>query len=121
MWEQPADIALFEKEGKDEFEDPTTCTTALVVNETGDDLVEWSEGNHIAKKLAKLRRLRSEAAALALAPAVFHVSREITNTERARPQKGQQGEPCQCCVSPGLAFGSSQSKGAPKQERRQCT
>ena len=87
MWETAADIALKLKDLEDEFADPATCTMALVEFEVGDDVVEWSGGNRIAKKLKDLRRLRSEASKLALAPACFHITRAITNTERGRFEK----------------------------------
>ena len=83
-WETAADVALKLKDLEEEFEDPATCTTALVAFVDGDDVAEWSEGNRIAKKLKDLRRLRSEASALALRPACFHITRAITNTERGK-------------------------------------
>jgi len=81
-WETAADVALKLKDMELEFADPATCTTALVAFEPGDDVVEWSEGNRLAKKLRDLRQLRDEASALALKPACFHITRAITNTER---------------------------------------
>ena len=48
----------------------------------GDDVVEWSEGNRIAKKLQDLRRLRSESSKHGLAPACFQFTRAIINIER---------------------------------------
>ena len=89
-WETPADIALFKHAEIAEFDDPATCTTALVAYEKGDDVVEWGEGNRIAKKLEQLRRLLAEAKALALTPTMFHLAREITNTERGRLKKGSK-------------------------------
>ena len=92
-WELPEDIALFEADAKDEFNDPTTCTTALVAFEPGDAVIEWSEANLVAKKLQRLRRLRAEAAAMMLKPATYSISREIVNLESARVKKGPSAVP----------------------------
>jgi hypothetical protein len=87
LWETDADIALFAEDDKTEFDNPLTCTTALVAYETGDDIPEWQEGNLLAKRLARLRRVRQEAQALHLRPAVFQINRDITNLERGRLKK----------------------------------
>ena len=86
-WETPEDIALFKADDQDEFADPATCTTALVEFVAGDDVVEWSEGNRVAKKRAQLLRLLAESKALALPAAVFTIRRDIVNLERGKLTK----------------------------------
>ena len=87
LWETDADIALFAEDAKTEFDNPLACTTGLVAYEAGDDIPEWQEGNILAKRLARLRRVRQEAQALRLRPAVFQINRDITNLERGRLKK----------------------------------
>ena len=90
MWETPEDIALFAEDDKAEFDDPTACTSALVDFLPGDDVFEWSEGNRVAKKLVKLRRLRAEAVSMSLTPALFSITRAITNLQRGRLKKNSK-------------------------------
>ena len=87
-WEPAADIALFKHDAKDEFEDPATCTTAVVEFAPGDDVAEWGEANRVAKKRAQLLRLLGESKAMVLPAAVFSLRRELTHLERGKTKKG---------------------------------
>ena len=78
---------MFKADEQDEFQDPATCTTALVEFVAGDDVVEWSEGNRVAKKKAQLLRLLAESKALGMPAAVFNIQREISNLQRGKAKK----------------------------------